>query len=186
MKIVWDGLLAYKNKTYVVNTCPFVNDANELDPNGGLFISAGKGSHSYYTDKDGLARMKANAGLRNGTVFTLMLFVTGENCAKGEFHLAFSKCYDDAERYIKDFSANGGSAKVREYWELSAKAILRLLRFSPNNLHPSEKLTPCESKINHNLFRFGKLQFCSSCSDVTECTANDQVKECVKVRGSLS
>ena len=183
VKIIMDGLQAYRNQTFIVNSCPFVNESNELDPEGGLYVSAGKGSHSYYTGEDGYARMKSNAGLRNGTVYVLMLFVTPQNCAKGEFHLKFSQCYDDAEDYIKYFSANGGSKVVRDHWEQSAKTILRLLRFTPVNLHPSEKLNACEAVVNKNLFNTGRLQFCKSCNDFATCTVNLQVKETLKERG---
>ena len=182
--VLMDGIKAFKNKVYIVNQCPFINEHNELDPMGGLFISGGKGSHSFTVGNDGFARMRANAGLRNGTIFTLMAFLTPQNCARGEFHVSFSKFYEDAGNYITDFSANGGSRVVRDYWELSAKAILRLLRFTPTNLHPDEQLSIEEKKVNRHLFATGKLCFVEV-DDFTGCTANQQIKECLKAGVNL-
>ena len=93
---------------------------------------------------------------------------------------AFHQCYPDAIDYVKQFSANGGSAKVRSFWDLATKAIIRLLRFTPQNLHESEALDVCEKMINSKLYQHGKLLFCNNCCDFQACKANAQMYEVLK------
>ena len=57
------------------------------DEDGGLIVSPGKGSHSFYRDSDGVAHMKPQAGTRNASAFCLLLFAGKFDAAKGEFHL---------------------------------------------------------------------------------------------------
>lgn len=92
----------------------------------------------------------------------------------------FHEFYPDAKHYIQQFSANGGSQRVRSYWSLACDAIIRILRFTPKNLHESEALNKCELGINAKLFRDGKLVFCKNCSDFQQCKANDQIFDVLK------
>ena len=84
VKLVLDGQCAFKDETFVVNNAPFVNRNGDIDPLGGVFVSSGKGSHSY-TVVNGVAKMKKEAGIRNGQVFALLMFATPKNAATGEF-----------------------------------------------------------------------------------------------------
>ena len=88
--------------------------------------------------------------------------------------------FGDAPEYLKCFSANGGDPTCRHYWNMMSKSIIRMLRFYPSNVKPEEALNLCEKKVNHELFRSGKLNFCSQCDDFDNCTVTAQIKEFVK------
>ena len=87
VKMFWDALRSMINGTFIANNVPFINRDRVIDNNGGMWISGGKGSHSYTTDPQGKAHMKSNAGVRNGSVFVFMLFMGPFNCAQGEFFI---------------------------------------------------------------------------------------------------
>ena len=91
VKMFWDALNSMIAGTFIANNVPFVSKDRLLDNKGGMWISGGKGSHSYTTDREGKAHMKENAGIRNGSIMTFMIFMGPFNCAKGEFHVG--KCH---------------------------------------------------------------------------------------------
>ena len=175
-----DALQSLEDGTCIWNNVPFVDINNKVSKLGGCSCAPGKGSHSYYKAENGLVRMRKNAGTRNGDIYTLLLFLTPSSLiARGEFFLSFSDMFKDAKLYVKCFSANGGDPTVRHYWKLMSNTVLRILRFYPVNIHPSEALNSCELKLNRSLFNDAKLKFCH-CDDFDACKVNEQVKEVLK------
>ena len=86
VKVIFDGIKSFKDKTFVANGIPFVNKHNAIDEQGGIWVAPGKGSHSFNTH-NGVAKMRPAAGTRNGAVLTLCLFITPTNACAGEFLL---------------------------------------------------------------------------------------------------
>ena len=84
VKVIMDGIDAYKAGLDASNGLPFVDIHNKLDIKGGIWVAPGKGSNSYNTN-NGVATMRATAGVRNGAVMTLCLFITPNNACAGEF-----------------------------------------------------------------------------------------------------
>ena len=56
---------------------------------------------------------------------------------------------------------------------------MRLLRFYPQNVHPSEALNDCEKRANRELWEFGRFQFCSTCA-FDQCEVNRQLVDTFK------
>ena len=177
---IMDGHQSMLDGTHKWNNVPFTDTENRIDPKGGFTLAPGKGSHSFVPAGNGQVKMRPNGGSRNSLVFTLMIFITPINAARGEFHFQFCSMYDDAHSYLKCFSGNGGSYDVRHYWDLMSRSILRLLRTYPTNIVPAEALNPCERKINAGLVRDGKLKFCDQCVDFHACTVNKMICDTLK------
>ena len=178
-KTLMDGYQSYLEGVYKWNNVPFVDETNAVNSSGGFVCAPGKGSHAFEDAKDepGFVKMKANAGTRNGMIYSLMLFVSPCNAAKGEFFISFQQMYENSHLYLREFSANGGNSAVRRYWALMSKSIIRILRFYPQNIRPSEALNACEQRFNINIFRDGKIRFCSNCAEFKTCAVNAQVAE---------
>ena len=185
-KTLIDGCQSYLDKTYKWNNCPFVDENNVICPSGGFVCAPGKGSHAFQAAGNGFVRMKESAGTRNAAVFSMMIFLSPCNAAKGEFFISFRQMYKDAHLYLTEFSANGGNSTVRRYWNMMNASIVRILRFYPSNILPAEALNACEKVFNNDIWRYGKVKFCYNCTDFHNCAVNKQVYEFLKARIIIS
>ena len=97
VRVVEEGIIAFNEKTFIVNGIPFVNANNQIDNNGGMFACPGKGLHATEpVPGSRLVKMRPRAGQRNAAIFILFLFLTKQNAAKGEFFFSFSSFFSDA------------------------------------------------------------------------------------------